>query len=377
MASENIVALCDVDAQRLGKAPRSGFPQAKTYADYRKLLDQKRPRRRRRRHARPHARHPGGLGAAARAGRVLRKAAGPLGVRSAADARGWRPSRRPSRRWARRSTPATTTAAWSRSCKPAQIGPIDARARVDGRRHPAGRARRSEGTPPDDVDYDLWIGPAPMRPFHESHFHFNWRYWWDFGGGTLADFGCHYMDLPFWALESAVSDHGRGQGRKDLPGRQRRARQHAGRLPFPGARRPAAGAPDLVSRRVAARGGRGLRQGQRPCCSRARSGRLLADYGTRKLFMLDGTDGRAAAADDSQLDRPLGRMGRGLQDPRADDLQLRLLGRAGRGGAAGQRLVSRGRPKARVGRRAAEGHELPGGRPVHQARIPRGWSLDG
>ena len=40
-----------------------------------------------------------------------------------------------------------------------------------------------------------------MRPYHPSHFHFKWRSWWDFGGGTLGDFGCHYMDLPFWALK--------------------------------------------------------------------------------------------------------------------------------------------------------------------------------
>lgn len=55
--------------------------------------------------------------------------------------------------------------------------------------------------PPSYVHYDQWIGPAPYRPFSEAHFHFNWRFWWDFGGGTLADLGCHYMDLAFWALE--------------------------------------------------------------------------------------------------------------------------------------------------------------------------------
>ncbi len=61
--------------------------------------------------------------------------------------------------------------------------------------------RVAQATPPDWVNYDLWLGPAPKRPFHETHFHFNWRFWWDFGGGWLADFGCHYMDLPFWALD--------------------------------------------------------------------------------------------------------------------------------------------------------------------------------
>jgi predicted dehydrogenase len=50
------------------------------------------------------------------------------------------------------------------------------------------------------LHYDLWLGPAPERPYHPSHLHFNWRWWWDFGGGVLADMGCHFMDLPHWAL---------------------------------------------------------------------------------------------------------------------------------------------------------------------------------
>ena len=61
--------------------------------------------------------------------------------------------------------------------------------------------RVKQSTPPAHVNYDRWIGPAPYRPYHRSHFHFDWRYWWDFGGGQLADFICHYMDLPYWALD--------------------------------------------------------------------------------------------------------------------------------------------------------------------------------
>lgn len=53
---------------------------------------------------------------------------------------------------------------------------------------------------PAHLHYDLWLGPAPYRPYHPVYLPFKWRNWWDFGGGTLADFGCHYMDLPFWAL---------------------------------------------------------------------------------------------------------------------------------------------------------------------------------
>jgi predicted dehydrogenase len=54
---------------------------------------------------------------------------------------------------------------------------------------------------PPQLDYDLWLGPVEFQPYHPDHLHFNWRHWWAFGGGSLADFGCHFMDLPHWALD--------------------------------------------------------------------------------------------------------------------------------------------------------------------------------
>jgi hypothetical protein len=57
-------------------------------------------------------------------------------------------------------------------------------------------------TPPATLNWDLWLGPAPERPFWPGIYHpANWRKWWDFGQGTLGDMACHYMDLPFWALK--------------------------------------------------------------------------------------------------------------------------------------------------------------------------------
>ena len=66
-----------------------------------------------------------------------------------------------------------------------------------------GGGDRPEGgqEPPANLDWDLWLGPAPVRPYYAGKYHpANWRRWWDFGQGTLGDMGCHYMDLPFWAL---------------------------------------------------------------------------------------------------------------------------------------------------------------------------------
>lgn len=67
-----------------------------------------------------------------------------------------------------------------------------------------GGGERPEGgeTPPPNLNWDLWLGPAPVRPYVSGRYHpAQWRRWWDFGQGTLGDMGCHYMDLPFWALD--------------------------------------------------------------------------------------------------------------------------------------------------------------------------------
>ena len=54
-------------------------------------------------------------------------------------------------------------------------------------------------TPPW-IDWDLWLGPAPARPYHPAYAPFKWRGWWDFGTGALGDIACHSMDASFWAL---------------------------------------------------------------------------------------------------------------------------------------------------------------------------------
>src|SRR5262245_703020 len=53
---------------------------------------------------------------------------------------------------------------------------------------------------PAHIHWDEWLGPAPARPYHPTYLPQNWRKWWDFGGGNIADMACHHMDLPFWAL---------------------------------------------------------------------------------------------------------------------------------------------------------------------------------
>jgi len=54
---------------------------------------------------------------------------------------------------------------------------------------------------PSTLDWDLWLGPAPIRPYHPAYVPFKWRGWWDFGTGALGDIGCHSFDPVFRALK--------------------------------------------------------------------------------------------------------------------------------------------------------------------------------
>jgi predicted dehydrogenase len=53
---------------------------------------------------------------------------------------------------------------------------------------------------PPNVDYDLWTGPAPVKPFTANRFHYNWHWFWDYGNGDLGNQGVHQMDIARWAL---------------------------------------------------------------------------------------------------------------------------------------------------------------------------------
>ncbi len=67
---------------------------------------------------------------------------------------------------------------------------------------PQGVERPTETEPvPETLEWDLWLGPAPERPYHSSYVPFNWRGRWDWGCGALGDMACHNMDPAFWCLD--------------------------------------------------------------------------------------------------------------------------------------------------------------------------------
>lgn len=68
--------------------------------------------------------------------------------------------------------------------------------------HPA------DGDPPAGLDYDFWLGPAPLRKFNPRRFHGSWRWFFDYGTGDLGNDGVHRLDIARWALETAVAAKG-------------------------------------------------------------------------------------------------------------------------------------------------------------------------
>jgi predicted dehydrogenase len=57
-----------------------------------------------------------------------------------------------------------------------------------------------DSDPPAELDYDSWLGPAPRKPYNAKHVHYNFRFYWDYSGGQMTNFGAHHLDIAQWAL---------------------------------------------------------------------------------------------------------------------------------------------------------------------------------
>jgi predicted dehydrogenase len=62
---------------------------------------------------------------------------------------------------------------------------------------------KPDSTPPAELDYDLWLGPAPAHPFNANYVHYNWHWFWDFGNGDVGNQGVHQMDIARWLIPDA------------------------------------------------------------------------------------------------------------------------------------------------------------------------------
>jgi predicted dehydrogenase len=198
LKDQNIVALCDVDANNLAKAAQQ-FPAATTHRDFRRLID-----------ARgvdaiviatPDHTHAVATAAALRTGRHV-YCEKPL-THTVSEARAITELAKKTGLVTQIGTQIHAGNNYRRVVELVQNGAVGKVREVHVWVNSSyGGANAPSDTPPvpAHLDWDLWLGPQPFRPYHPEYVPFKWRNWWAFGGGSLADFGCHFMDLPFWAL---------------------------------------------------------------------------------------------------------------------------------------------------------------------------------
>jgi predicted dehydrogenase len=209
-AGGEIVALCDVDEPRAGKA-REQFPDARFFTDYRKMFDAVLNRVDAVVVSTPDHTHAHPSLIALTAGKHL-YCEKPL-ARTVEEVRRMKAAAEKAKVVTQMGTQIHAGDNYRRVVEIVQAGLLGDVKRVHvwlGGKPPAGkRVKPLAGV---KFDLDQWLGPVPEEFFYAEHPgsphaapgrpwpHFHWRYWWAFGGGQLADFGCHFMDLPFWAL---------------------------------------------------------------------------------------------------------------------------------------------------------------------------------
>jgi predicted dehydrogenase len=198
VGSENLVAICDIDDNYLAQAAKD-FPGAQKYNDFRKLLEQKdldavivaTP---------DHIHAPATLRALRLGKHVYCEK--PL-THTVAEARLVAQEAAKAKVATQMGTQIHAGDNYRRVVEIIQAGAIGKVAEVHtwaGRNwSAAGRPKETPPVPPN-LHWDLWLGPAPERPYNPAYVPANWRKYWDFGGGNMADMACHHMDLPFWAL---------------------------------------------------------------------------------------------------------------------------------------------------------------------------------
>ena len=201
-AGANIVALCDVDENR-ASGTFERFPDAKRYIDFRKMLDERRDIDAVIVSTPDHMHAPASMMAMKMGKHVYCQK--PL-THSVYEARLMAET-------AKQMGVATQMGNQAHAGEPIRRGVELVRAGIIGPVHevhtwtnrpiwPQGISERPPAQPvPATLDWDLWLGPAPERPYNAAYVPFKWRGWWDFGTGALGDMACHIMDMPYWALE--------------------------------------------------------------------------------------------------------------------------------------------------------------------------------
>jgi len=137
---------------------------------------------------------------------------------------------------------------------------------------------------PPTLDWDLWIGAGKFRAYHPTICPYGWRFWWDYGTGETGNFGCHILDIPFWALGLKHPTKVDGSGPPIDPQRTPTAMQTRFEFPADGKRPPvtlhwdhAADGPDILRQHgMPSKGNNNLFIGSQ--------GMLLCGFGSRQLW---------------------------------------------------------------------------------------------
>lgn len=203
-ANGDIVAICDIDAQNRSKAMLE-FPRAVTFADYRQMLETMEGSLDAVVVSTPDHHHVIASMLAMRQGLHV-YCEKPL-TRSIWEARqmaNLARSKRVATQMGNQSTSNTKMRKMAALVKSGAFGAVKEvhlwtdRAAAYWKQ---GIPRPKASMAPPHVDFDLWLGPSPARPYGEGYHPFAWRGWWDFGTGALGDMGCHLFNMTFMALD--------------------------------------------------------------------------------------------------------------------------------------------------------------------------------
>ena len=199
VAGQTIAALCDVDDQRLGAAAQK-FPQARKYHDFRRMIEEGKDLDAVVVSTADHT-HAPAAAMAIRAGKHV-YCEKPL-THSVFECRTVIELAAKHKVATQMGTQIHAGSNYRRAVELVQAGAVGKIAEVHvwvGGGYPAGDPPKDTPPCPSHLHWDLWLGPAAERPYHPTYHPGSWRKWWNFGSGHLGDFGCHYMDLAFWAL---------------------------------------------------------------------------------------------------------------------------------------------------------------------------------
>jgi predicted dehydrogenase len=203
--SENIVALCDVDSKRLEEAGKK-YPSAKKFSDYRKMLEEMAKEIDAVTVGTPDHHHAPASMMAMKLGKGVYTEK-PL-THDVYEARMMRETARKMKVATQMGNQGTSGSNLRQSVEIVQSGAIGEVKEVHiwtnrpiWPQSPGITERPDPDPVPENISWDLWLGPAPERPYTKAYLHFKWRGWWDFGTGALGDMACHTANLPYMALK--------------------------------------------------------------------------------------------------------------------------------------------------------------------------------